>query len=88
MKKMKFDRNNFGHRAAMRKILLACARDEVVWKDLVERVKAHFEVKNWLHVRGILQELKGEGLVKRTDDIFEEVHVLVQDRAESGRTGP
>jgi hypothetical protein len=50
----------------------------VHWKDIVAAVNASgVRVKNWLEVRGIIQWMKDNAVIKRTDDIHVEVYVWI-----------
>jgi hypothetical protein len=48
------------------------------WKYISEAVAAQFTVKNWLVVRGFLQELLNAKLIARTKDTHNEVYTLVK----------
>ena len=44
------------------------------WKDIGTEIKKVTTVKNWLVVRGVLQDLINEGVVSRTNDIMKETY--------------
>lgn len=46
------------------------------WTQIAEEVKKEFAVKNWLHIRSILQHLRDHNIVKRTEDLHTEIYVL------------
>lgn len=49
------------------------------WQDIVAGMfKKGIIVKNWMSVRGVLQELINSGEVKRTDDIRTEIYVTCE----------
>ena len=76
-KTKKFDRRNGDHRKEVKAILYVCAAHKMPWEEVVKKVKEYYDVTNWLSIRAVLQELRDAGLVKRVDDIFDEVYVLV-----------
>lgn len=59
---------------ALREIITV---DGAAWtQDIVPGIRSRkIIVKNWLSVRGVLQELINSGEVKRTDDIRTEIYV-------------
>jgi hypothetical protein len=48
---------------------------ETCWTTIVEEVKKKETIKNWLHVRGVLQWMINQGIVKRTNSIEVEHYV-------------
>lgn len=61
---------------ALREIITV---DGASWtQDIVPGIRSRkIIVKNWLSVRGVMQELINSGEVKRTDDITVEVYVAL-----------
>jgi|GEM_PF-3248594 len=52
--------------------------ESVSWQDIVVSMKAAGFSGNWLRVRGVLQGLKDEGIVRRIDSIHVEEFVLTE----------
>ena len=47
----------------------------IEWKDIVSEINKVMSVDNWLKVRGVIQDLKDEGLVARTDNLCKEIYI-------------
>ena len=45
------------------------------WKEIVSSIDKITKVKNWLVVRGVLQDLRNENLVDRTNNVWEEIYI-------------
>tara|TARA_R100001463_G_scaffold23159_3_gene55539 strand:+ start:1881 stop:2087 length:207 start_codon:yes stop_codon:yes gene_type:complete len=57
------------------KLLEIITKDGVEWKVIVEEIKKVTTIKNWLLVRGIIQQLKNEKIIARTNNVWEEVYI-------------
>ena len=53
--------------------------DKIEWSQISDLIKAKFDkpIKNWLDVRGALQILINERLVKRTNNVHEEIYIMI-----------
>lgn len=49
--------------------------DGTKWKVIVEEIEKIATIKNWLFVRGIIQDLKNENIIERTDSVEEEIYI-------------
>lgn len=49
----------------------------VDWSDIVKAVEAEMTIKNWLHVRGVLQYMLNQKQIARVDDVFTERYYKV-----------
>ena len=48
------------------------------WADIVQSVEdAKIPVKNWMHVRGVLQWMINEKIIVRVKDVHKEQYVVV-----------
>lgn len=73
----KFNVKNGAHFAEVSSTMLRMiAMGNGEWRSIVEEIRKNFDVKNWLHVRSVLQLLRDSGTVKRTEDLHKEVYVL------------
>tara|TARA_Y100000401_G_C8317047_1_gene223124 strand:+ start:1043 stop:1249 length:207 start_codon:yes stop_codon:yes gene_type:complete len=57
------------------KLLEIINEDGTEWKVIVEEIKKIAIIKNWLLVRGIIQELKNENIIDRTDNVYQEIYI-------------
>ena len=48
----------------------------IEWKDIVSEIEKITKVKNWLIVRGIIQDLKDENIIVRDDNIMKEIYIM------------
>ena len=48
------------------------------WKERVCSIDKITKVKNCLVVRGVLQDLRNENLVDRTNNVWEEIYILTK----------
>tara|TARA_R110000851_G_C13102760_1_gene569299 strand:- start:63312 stop:63521 length:210 start_codon:yes stop_codon:yes gene_type:complete len=66
------------NRSIVRAILLDVISNDseaVMWNDIVIAVSAKMNIKNWLDVRSVLQELLDEELIERTPSVYVEEYV-------------
>jgi len=42
---------------------------------LVKEIKKIATIKNWWLVRGIIQDLKNENIIDRTDNVYQEIYI-------------
>ena len=47
----------------------------IEWKDIVSEINRVMSIDNWWKVRGVIQDLKDEGLVSRTDNLWKEIYI-------------
>lgn len=74
---LKFSAKDETHRKIVRSIVLDVARVDGQWQDIVDLVLKQFIVKNWLHVRSLLQELKDSGCIVRDSNTrIEQFHLV------------
>jgi hypothetical protein len=57
------------------KLLEVITEDGTEWKVIVEEIKKIAIIKNWLLVRGIIQELKNENIIDRADNVYQEIYI-------------
>ena len=66
-------------RNSLQRDLYACITAEGThWETIVSYIKQNHVIKNWLQVRGELQELLDANKVKRTASIHVEVYQRIQ----------
>ena len=51
------------------------------WKEIVSSIDKITKVKNWLVVRGVLQDLRNENLVDRTNNVWEEIYISTKQES-------
>lgn len=74
---LKFNQRDPGHRKLVADIIVNVARQDGDWQTIVARVSQSFVVKNWLHVRGVLQVLKDQGIITRDSNTrVEQFHLI------------
>ena len=47
----------------------------IEWKDIVSEIGKVMSVDDWWKVRGVIGDLKDEGLITRTDSVVREIYV-------------
>ena len=57
------------------KLLEIITEDGIEWKVIVKEIKKIATIKNWWLVRGIIQELKNENIIDRTDNVYQEIYI-------------
>jgi hypothetical protein len=57
------------------KLLEIITEDGIEWKVIVGEIKKIATIKNWLLVRSIIQELKNENIIDRTDNVYQEIYI-------------
>ena len=57
------------------KLLEIITEDGIEWKVIVEEIEKIATIKNWLFVRGAIQELKNENIIDRTDNVCKEIYI-------------
>ncbi len=77
---MKFNRKNPEHLERVRNVIYrACVEGGskgADWADIVNRLGSMFSIKNWMHVRYVLQAMRDERIVTRIDDVHRERYAL------------
>lgn len=76
---MKFNPKKLSHCDKVQDIIMMTVSanpGNASWQDIVAAVKTLFEVKNWLHIRALLQHLKNSGQIHRVADVHKELYDL------------
>lgn len=57
------------------KLLEIITEDGTEWKVIVKEIEKIAIIKNWWLVRSIIQELKNENIIARTDNVYQEIYI-------------
>jgi hypothetical protein len=60
----------------MRELILeTISKDGTEWNEIVKVIKENTNIKNFLKVRNVIQQLKDENLIYRTANLYKEIYV-------------
>ena len=57
----------------------------VEWKEIVESIRGHLNITNWMLVRNVVQYMKNQGQIERDKGIFREIYFKIPKRVQAER---